>query len=45
MLMLAGQVLDSAVFCTCTMKYLTQLKTKGPSSDQAVALDVFIFEV
>ena len=34
--MLAGQVLGSAVFC------VNSIKTKGPSSDQAVALDVFL---
>ena len=46
MVMLAGQVLGSAVFCVLKSKHIkinsTQLKSKGPSSDLSVALDVFL---
>ena len=46
MVMLAGQVLVSAAFCELKSQHIkinsTQQKTKGPSSDLSVALDVFL---
>ena len=46
MVMLAGPVLGYAVFCVLKSQHIkinsTQQKTKGPSSDLSVALDVFL---
>ena len=43
---MAGQVLGSAVFCVLKSQHIkinsTHYKTKGPSSDLSVALDVFL---